>query len=121
MNGRTGTGKARCGLEDVFDPLPDAFDDFAGSLRSAFTYVFGAFAGARTDGSRAIDRVKGDHIDRAFRRACGNIPCSTSRSLPDIARAAADIAACASGFLLVFVMLAGLIRRILIACLIWIA
>jgi hypothetical protein len=110
-------GGFRLRLQDVFNALPDPFGDFARSLHCAFANVFGTFAGTRADGSGAVDRVKGHHIDRAFRGTCGNIPCSTSRPLPDIACAAADFAARASGFLLVFVMLAGLIRRILIGAL----
>jgi len=112
MDGRTGTGKARCGLEDVFDPLPDAFDDFAGSLRSAFTYVFGAFAGARAGGYGSINRVEGDDIARALRYAASNIPGASGGSLTEIARAAADLAACAPRFL-VFVVTNGLSRRVL--------
>src|SRR5579884_3935187 len=102
----------RMRLEDMLYPLADSFDDLACSLHRAFANVFGAFTCACADGCGAVDRVKRHHVTRALRDASGDISGASRGSLPDVARAAADLAARASGFLFGFLtFLRGLIRR----------
>ena len=99
----------------MFDAFPDPFDDFACAFDCAFTDVFGAFAGSGAGGGGAIDGVKGDDVTRALRHASSDIACASRGSLPDVARATADLAARAAGFLFFFMVLAGLIGLIRIA------
>jgi hypothetical protein len=84
-------------VEDVADTATGAFHDLSAAFGRANTGVLGSHASTFADVTHTFDGVEGDDIGRAFTGAFGDVASGGACSFADVARATADVAACAAG------------------------
>jgi hypothetical protein len=83
-------------MERLCDQFASAFEDLAGPLGSAYSYIFACFSGALANILCCTERMQSHEIPGTFADSLSGLACALARAFADVAGAASDIPASAA-------------------------